>query len=98
MTKIHEVKKVNVLADHAHLLEVILPRVSVASVIKYMKSQTGKKLKEFSFSKKAIYGRGEIWARGYCVYIVGFNEKTIMDYVEHQYKDDAGQLKLELGK
>jgi len=94
-----EVKKVNVLADHVHMVIVIPPRVSVASVIKYMKSQSGKKLKEkFDFMKKAIYGRGGIWSRGYCVSTVGLNERAIMDYVGHQYRDDAGQLKLELGK
>jgi len=56
-----EVKKVNVLADHVHMVVVIPPRVSVANVIKYMKSASGKKLKEkFDFMKKAIYGRGGI--------------------------------------
>ena len=94
-----EVRKVNVQADHVHMVIVIPPRVSVASVIKYMKSLSGKKLKEkFNFMKKAIYGRGGIWSRGYCVSTVGLNEKAIMDYVEYQYKEDTGQLELELGK
>ena len=31
-------------------------------------------------------------------YTVGLNEKAIMDYVEYQYKEDTGQLKLELGE
>ena len=64
-----------------------------------MKSLSGKKLKEkFEFMKKAMYGRGGIWSRGYCVSTVGLNEKAIMDYVEYQYKEDTGQLKLELGE
>ena len=46
---------------------------------------------------KAIYGRGGLWSRGYCVSTVGLNEKAIMDYVEYQYREDTGQLKLELG-
>ena len=94
-----EVRKVNVQIDHVHMVIVIPPRVSVASVVKYMKSLSGKKLKEkFDFMKKAIYGRGGIWSRGYCVSTVGLNEKAIMDYVEYQYREDTGQLKLELGK
>ncbi len=81
------------------MVVVIPPRVSVASTVKYMKSASGKKLKEkFDFMKKVIYGRGGIWSRDYCVSTVGLNEKAIMDYAQHQYKDDAGQLKLELGK
>jgi len=94
-----EVRKVNVQIDHVHIVMVIPPRVSVASVIKYMKSMSGKKLKEkFEFAKKVMYGRGRIWSRGYCVSTVGLNEKAIMDYVEYQYKEDTGQLKLELGE
>ena len=94
-----EVRKVNVQEDHIHIVMVIPPRVSVASVIKYMKSLSGTKLKEkFEFMKNAMYGRGGIWSRGYCVSTVGLNEKAIMDYVEYQYKEDTGQLKLELGE
>jgi len=94
-----EVRKVNVQKDHIHIVIVIPPRVSVANVIKYMKSMSGTKLKEkFEFMKKAMYGRGGIWSRGYCVSTVGLNEKAIMDYVEYQYKEDTGQLKLELGE
>ena len=94
-----EVRKVNVQKDHIHIVMVIPPRVSVVSVIKYMKSMSGKKLKEkFEFMKKAMYGRGGIWSRGYCVSTVGLNEKAIMDYVGYQYKEDTGQLKLELGE
>ena len=52
-----EVKKVNVQVDHVHVVAVIPPRVSVARVVKYLKSVTGRKLKErFEFMKKAIYG------------------------------------------
>ena len=94
-----EVRRVNVQEDHIHIVMVIPPRVSVASVIKYMKSMSGKKLKEkFEFMKKAMYKRGGIWSRGYCVSTIGLNGKAIMDYVEYQYKEDTGQLKLELGE
>ena len=94
-----EVRKVNVQKDHIHIVVVIPPRVSVANVIKYMKSLSGIKLKEkFKFMRNAMYGRGGIWSRGYCVSTVGLNEKAIMDYVEHQYKEDTGQLELELGE
>jgi len=84
-----DVRKVNVQEDHVHIVMVIPPRVSVVSAVKYMKSVSGAKLKEkFEFIKKAMYGRRGIWSRGYCVSTVGLNEKTIMDYVEYQYKED----------
>ena len=94
-----EVKTVNVQEDHVHMVVVIPPRVSVARVVKYVKSTTGRLLKErFDFMRKAIYGRGGIWSRGYCVSSIGLNEKTIMKYVEHQGCEDKGQLKLEFGE
>ncbi len=94
-----EVLKVNVQVDHVHMVVMIPPRVSIAIVVKYIKSASGRKLKEkFDFMKKSMYGRGGIWSRGYCVSTVGLNEKAIMDYVDHQEKDDKGQLELRLGK
>ena len=92
-----EVIKVNVRPDHIHLVIVIPPRVSVASVIQYIKTKSSQKIKsKYSFMQKAIWGRSGIWSRGYCVSSVGMNEKTILAYVTHQEKDDKGQLKLEL--
>lgn len=51
---------------------------------------------KFEYMQKAIYGRGGIWSRGYCVSSIGLNEKAIFKYVEHQGKEDSGQLVLEL--
>ena len=91
-----EVIKVNVQPDHVHLVAIIPPRLSVASVIQFMKSQSAKKLRErFEFIKKAI-GRGGMWSRGYCVSTVGMNEKAILRYVEHQEKEDKAQIILDL--
>ena len=87
----------NVQPDHVHLVIVIPPRVSVAEVVQFMKSQSGKLLKaRFPFLEKVFWGREGIWSRGYCVSTVGINEKEILAYVEHQTKEDSGQLKLEL--
>src|SRR3989344_5756959 len=50
-----EVIKVNVQLDHVHLVIVIPPRVSVAEVVQFLKSQSGKLLKaRFPFLQKAI--------------------------------------------
>ena len=93
-----EVIRVNVQPDHIHLVIVIPPRVSVAEVVQYIKTHTAQKLKaKFPFLQRAIYGRESIWSRGYCVSGIGLNEKEILAYVEHQNKEDRGQLKLDLG-
>ena len=92
-----EVIRVNVQLDHVHLIIVIPPRVSVAEVVQFLKSQTGTLLKaRFPFLQKVFWGREGIWSRGYCVSTVGINEKEILAYVEYQTREDKGQLKLEL--
>ncbi len=91
-----EVQKVNVQKDHVHMVTIIPPRLSISSVIQYMKSQSAKKMREkFDFIRSAIK-RGGIWSRGYCVSTIGLNEKAIMSYVEHQEKEDKGLLQLNL--
>ena len=92
-----EVVKVNAQPDHVHLVIVIPPRVSVAEVVQYMKSQTGSLLKaKFPFLQHLFTGREGVWSRGYCVSGMGMDEKEILAYVEHQGKEDRGQLKLTL--
>ncbi len=92
-----EVLKVNVPLDHVHMVIVIPPRVSVANAIQFIKSQSGKLLKaKFPFLENVMWGRSGIWSRGYCVSTIGLNEKEILAYVEHQDREDRGQLKLDL--
>jgi len=62
-----------------------------------MKAKSAKKLREgFEYIQKAIR-RGGLWSRGYCVSTVGMNEKAILQYVEHQEKEDKGQLTMDIG-
>ena len=92
-----EVIRANVQLDHVHMVVLIPPRVSVAQVVQFLKSQSGKLLKErFPSIKQAIRGGG-IWSRGYCVSSVGLNEKAILAYVEHQDKEDRGTIQLDFG-
>jgi len=44
--------------------------------------------------QKAYAKKGGIWSR--CVSCIGLNEKEILAYVEHQEKEDKGQLQLTL--
>lgn len=74
---------------------VVPPKYAVARVVQYIKTQSAKALKaKFPFLKKAYFSREGIWSRGYCVSSIGFNEKEILAYVEHQGKEDKGQLQL----
>ena len=79
------------------MVVVIPPRIAVADAIQYIKTQSAKKLKaKFPFMQKAYARKDGIWSRGYCVSCIGLNEKEILAYVEHQEKEDLGQLQLAL--
>ena len=92
-----EVIKLSVQIDHVHMVIVIPPRIAVAEVVQYIKSQSAKKLKaKFPFLHKTYASKYGIWSRGYCVSCIGLNEKEILAYVTHQEKEDKGQLQLTL--
>lgn len=92
-----EVIKLNVQVDHVHMVIVIPPRIAVARAVQYIKTQSAKELKaKFPFLQKAYSTREGIWSRGYCVSCIGLDEKEILAYVEHQEKEDKGQLQLTL--
>jgi len=90
-----EVVKLNVQVDHVHMVVIIPPKYAVARVVQYIKSRSAKALKaKFPFLQKAYFVREGIWSRGYCVSCIGLDEKEILAYVEHQEKEDKGQLQL----
>jgi len=89
--------KLNVQVDHVHVVIMIPPRIAVARAVQYIKTQLAKALKaKFPFLQKAYSTQEGIWSRGYCVSCIGLDEKEILAYVEHQEKEDKGQLQLTL--
>ena len=90
-----EVVKLNVQVDHVHMVIVIPPKYAVSRVLQCIKSQSAKALKaKFPFLRKAYFSREGIWSRGYCVSCIGLDEKETLAYIEHQEKEDKGQLQL----
>jgi putative transposase len=93
-----EFVEVNHDKDHVHMLVSIPPKMSVGSVVRILKANTSKRLKEkFSFVKELYWGTDGIWSDGYFVSTVGVNEKVVKKYIENQGKEDSGQAMLELG-
>ena len=90
-------EKVNHDHDHVHFLMSIPPKMSVGSVIRIVKANTSRGLKQkFPFLKEVYWGTDGIWSDGYCVSTVGLNEGMIRKYIDNQGKEDAGQATLEL--
>lgn len=83
--------------DHIHTLISIPPTMGVGSIIRVIKSNTSRELKQkFPFLKKLYWGTDGIWSDGYFVSTIGVNEQTIKKYIENQGKEDSGQALLDL--
>jgi putative transposase len=81
--------------DHVHMLISIPPKVSVGSVVRIIKTNTSRGIKEvFPFLKDLYWGTDGIWSDGYFVSTTGINEETIKKYIEEQGKEDLGHIKL----
>src|SRR3989337_3949696 len=71
--------------NHIHLLLSIPPTMSVGSIVRIIKSNTSRELKQkFPFLKKLYWGTDGIWSDGYFVSSIGVKEQTIINYIENQ--------------
>lgn len=83
--------------DHLHMVIVIPPKYSIASVMGQLKSQSSAELrKAHKWLAKVYWKENIVWSPGYFVSSVGVDEETIKNYVEHQGRQDSDQLLLKL--
>ena len=83
--------------DHVHFLVSIPPKLSVGSVVRILKCNSARWLKEkFAKYLKSVYwGTPSIWSEGYFVSTVGRDENVIPKYIEKQGIEDEGRTKFE---
>jgi putative transposase len=67
----------------------IPPKYSVAEVICYIKGKSAMAVARQFGNKKKNFNGEQLWARGYAVSTVGFEEQTIKDYIRHQERLDG---------
>lgn len=78
--------------DHVHLLASIPPTMSVGTVVRLIKSNTSRKIKEqFPFLREIYWGTDGIWSDGYFVSTAGIRPEIIQRYIEHQGREDTEQ-------
>ena len=83
--------------DHLHMLMVIPPKYSIASVMAQLKSQSASELRrKLKWLEKVYWKENIVWSPGYFVSSVGVDEDVIRRYVEHQGMQDSGQIELDL--
>ena len=92
-----EIETVGFDRDHLHRLMVIPPKYRIASVMARLKSQSASQMRQgFSWLSKVYWKENVVGSPGDFVSSVGLNEQTIKRYVEHQGRQDSGQLRLQL--
>ena len=86
------VEQMKIMEDHVHLVVVIPPKYAVSQVVGKIKGTSSRLLrKKFDHLKE---GRKALWSIGYFVSTIGIDEEKIKKYIEHQEKQDKGQLLL----
>ena len=92
-----EIETIGFGGDHLHMVMVIPPKYSIASIMGRLKSQSSSQLrKAFSWLSKVYWKDNIVWSPGYFVSSIGLNEQTIKRYVERQGSLDSGQLRMQL--
>jgi putative transposase len=74
----------------------ISPTMSVRSIVRIIKNNTSRTLKQrFSFFIQLYWGTGDIWSDNYFISTIGVNKQMIRQYIKNQGKEDSGQALLE---
>ena len=78
--------------DHVHMLIAIPPKQSVAEVVGYLKGKSAIAVARQFGGRQRNFSGERLWARGYAVSTVGFNEDEISGYIRNQEQlDSVGQ-------
>jgi putative transposase len=85
-------KEANHDTDHMHLLVSIPPQMNVGGVVRLIKTNTARNIKQvFPDLRKYYWGHDGIWSEGYFVSTVGITTDIIKRYIAKQGEVDTGQ-------
>ena len=73
--------------DHVHCFVTAPPKLSITTIVKYLKGITGRKLLEQYPDLREALWKGQLWNHSYYVETIGsVSEDNIGKYIEHQSK------------
>ena len=75
--------------DHVHMLISIPPKYSVAEVVGYLKGKSAIVVARQFGGRQRNFNGENLWARGYAVSTVGFEEEKIRAYIKNQEQLDS---------
>ena len=74
--------------DHIHILISIPPKVSVSTVIGYIKGKSAIAIARTYVGRRKNFAGQSFWARGYYVNTVGADEESVRAYIQNQSEED----------
>ncbi len=84
-----KIEEGHMVGDHVHMLIKIPPKFSVAEIIGYIKGKSAIAVARQFGGRKRNFNGERLWARGYAVSTVGFEEKNVREYIRHQEQLDT---------
>ncbi len=82
--------------DHVHMLIEIPPKYAVSEIVGYLKGKSAIAVaRQFSGRKRNFNGEA-LWARGYAVSTVGFEEVQIKHYIQNQEQLDGVRVQMKM--
>ena len=79
-----EILEGHMVGDHVHMLLKIPPKRAVSEVVGYIKGKSAIAVARQFAGKKKNFSGEKLWARGYAVSTVGFEEDKVKEYIRHQ--------------
>ncbi|MDB4744430.1 IS200/IS605 family transposase [Verrucomicrobia bacterium] len=86
----------HVMSDHVHMLISIPPKLSVSSVVGYIKGKSAIHVARHFLKRERNYAGHRLWARGFFVDTVGRDTETIRKYIRDQEQEDQRLDQLDL--
>jgi putative transposase len=86
----------HILPDHVHMLISIPPKLSVSSVVGYLKGKSAIHVARHFLKRERNYAGQSLWARGYFVDSTGRDTEKIRRYIQEQDTEDRRLDQLEL--
>lgn len=77
--------------DHVHMLIKIPPKYSIAEVVSYIKGKSAIAVARQFGGRQRNFNGERLWARGYAVSTVGFEEAQIRAYIRQQEQLDGNE-------
>ena len=75
--------------DHVHMLIEIPPKYAISEIVGYIKGKSAIAVARQFGGRKRNFNGERLWARGYAVSTVGFEEEKIRKYIQNQEQLDG---------